>query len=134
MTQCLVHFFRRLPSGSENAMPWLMSLQDSRISHVIEMIIDEPGNYYTVESMAEAAAMSRSAFTAHFTKSFGRSPMNFVNHVRMQHAAHLLSKGELSIDQIGRSVGYSSRSHFSRSFKDHSGQSPKLFRSEIVAH
>ena len=128
MTQCLVHLFRRLPSNAEDAMPWLIALQDERLGRVVDMIVDDPGADYTVESLAEAAAMSRSAFAERFAASFGHSPMNFVNHVRLQRAAHLLTIGKLSIDETARTVGYSSRSHFSRAFKEHTGLSPKAFR------
>lgn len=134
MTQCLVHLFRRLPSQDEEALPWLMALQDERLARVIDMILDAPGDDYTVESLAETAAMSRSAFAERFAEFFGRSPMNFVNHVRMQRATQLLAVENLSIDEIARTVGYSSRSHFSRAFKDHSGLPPKDFRAESFAH
>ena len=130
MTQCLIHLFRRLPSVGEDALPWLAALRDERLGRAVDKILDSPGAIYTVESLADVAGMSRSAFTEHFTASFGRSPMNFVNHVRMQHAGQLLRVGNLSIDQIAMSVGYSSRSHFSRAFKDHSGLPPKTFRAE----
>lgn len=77
--------------------------------------------------------MSRSAFAEHFAKSFGRSPMSFVNHVRMQRAAQMLVVENLSVDEIAKNVGYSSRSHFSMAFKDHSGLSPNTFRAESFA-
>jgi AraC-like DNA-binding protein len=134
MTQCLVHFFRRLPSQGESALPWLMALQDERLGRVVDMILDAPGADYTVASMAETAVMSRSAFAERFAESFGRSPMSFVNHVRMQRATQLLVVENLSIDEVARTVGYSSRSHFSRAFKDHSGLPPKDFRAESFAN
>lgn len=133
MTQCLVHLFRRLPYESERDLPWLLALRDERLAGVVDMILDDPGAPYSVESLAEAAAMSRSAFAERFAASFGRSPMSFVNHARMQHAAHLLTVGNKSIDEIAKAVGYSSRSHFSRAFSAHSGQSPSAFRSESPA-
>lgn len=133
MTQCLVHLFRRLPSQDEGALPWLMALQDERMGRVIDKILDAPGEDHTVDSLAEIAAMSRSVFSERFTDSFGRSPMSFVNHVRMQRATELLAVENLSIDEIARTVGYSSRSHFSRAFKDHSGLPPKDFRAESFA-
>lgn len=133
MTQCLVHLFRRLPSEGEGVLPWLIALQDERLGRVVDTVLEAPGAYYTVESLAEIAVMNRSAFTEHFTASFGRSPMSFVNHVRMQHAGQLLEVGNMSIDMIARTVGYSSRSHFSRAFKDHSGQPPNTFRAERLA-
>ena len=133
MTQCLVHLFRRLPSQDEEALPWLMALQDERMARVIDMILDVPGDDYTVESLAETAAMSRSAFADRFTESFGRSPMNFINYVRMQRAAEMLAIANTPIDEIARTVGYSSRSHFSRAFKDHSGLPPNAFRADNSA-
>ncbi len=134
MTQCLVHLFRRLPSQDEEALPWLMALQDERLARVIDLILDAPGDEYTVDSLAEIAAMSRSSFAEHFARSFGRSPMNFVNHIRMQRATQLLAVENLSIDEVARTIGYSSRSHFSRAFKEHSGLPPRDFRSESSAH
>lgn len=133
MTQCLVHLFRRLPSEGEGAIPWLVALEDDRLGRVVDMILDDPGADYTVESLAETAAMSRSAFAENFAESFGRSPISFVNHVRMQRAAQLLEIENSSIDEIARTVGYSSRSHFSRAFKDHSGLPPQAFRAELIA-
>lgn len=130
MTQCLVHLFRRLPSQDEAALPWLTALQDERLARVVDMVLDNPGRDYSVESMADTAVMSRSAFADQFAKSFGRSPMNFVNHVRMQRAIEYLSTDHMPVDAIARAVGYSSRSHFSRAFKDHAGLSPQQFRAE----
>jgi len=132
MTQCLVHFFRRLPSQGEDALPWLLALNDERLGRVVDGILDAPGADHTVESLAETAGMSRSAFAETFAHSFGRSPMSFVNHVRMQRAARMLAVESMSIDEIARDVGYSSRSHFSRAFKDHSGLPPKAFRAESL--
>jgi AraC-like DNA-binding protein len=130
MTQCLVHLFRRLPSQDEAALPWLKALQDERLARVVDMILDNPGGNYSVEAMADTAAMSRSAFAEQFAKAFGRSPMNFVNHVRMQRAAEHLCTDHMSVDSIAREVGYASRSHFSRAFRDHSGLSPQQFRTQ----
>lgn len=130
MTQCLVYLFRQLSSQDDGSLPWLVALQDERLGRVVDMILDDPGADHTVDSLAETAAMSRSAFAEHFAESFGRSPINFVNHVRMQRAAELLAVGNMSTDAIARSVGYSSRSHFSRAFKEHSGLSPNAFRAE----
>jgi AraC-like DNA-binding protein len=130
MTQCLVYFFRRLPSEGEAALPWLLALQDDRLGRVVDVVLEKPGGDYSVDSMAEIAAMSRSAFSAVFVKSFGRSPMSFVNHIRMQTAAKMLEAETMSIDEIASSVGYASRSHFSRAFKEHIGLPPKEFRAE----
>ncbi|HUU13794.1 MAG TPA: helix-turn-helix transcriptional regulator [Terriglobia bacterium] len=81
-----------------------------------------------MDSLGEVASMSRSAFAEKFTAAFGRSPMSFVHHVRMQRAAQLLQQPALSIDEVADRVGFASRSHFSRAFKKPSGVSPAEFR------
>jgi AraC family transcriptional activator of mtrCDE len=131
MLQCLLHMFRRLPSEGDRALSWLIALRDARLSRVIESVIDDPAANHTVESLSEEAAMSRSAFAALFTRSFDRTPMSFVHHIRMQRASELLEGTILSVDQVAARVGFSSRSHFAQSFKKHTGLSPHSFRDEM---
>lgn len=128
MTQCLVHMFRRLPNEGLHALPWLMALKDRRLARAIDMILEDPAAEHSVESLADAASMSRSTFAEHFAAAFGRSPMSFVHHIRMQRAVELLESEGLSVDQISSRVGFASRSHFSRAFKKHTGASPNQFR------
>ena len=127
MTQCLVHFFRTL--ASRGSLPWLDALGDPRLGRVIDRILEDPSAHHTVDSLAEIASMSRSAFSEKFAAAFRQSPMAMVHHVRMQHAASLLRQSDaLSIDTIAARSGYSSRSHFSTAFHKHHGASPTAFR------
>lgn len=127
MMQCLVHFFRRI--GSSGSLPWLAALEDERLGRVIDQILEDPAAHHTVDSLADTASMSRSAFAERFTAAFDRSPMALVQHVRMQHAAQLLrGDSNLSIDSVAARSGYSSRSHFTAAFQKHHGISPKDFR------
>jgi len=128
MTQCLLHLFRRLPSEGDRAMPWLISLQDPRLGRVIEAILDDPAYPHTLETLSATAAMSRSAFAELFSNMFGRPPIGFVHHIRMQRAIEMLSVSKLSIDEIADQVGFSSRSHFAQAFKKHTGAAPHAFR------
>jgi AraC-like DNA-binding protein len=127
MTQCLVYFLREV--AARGPLPWLTALDDARLGRALDRVLESPAAAHTVESLAEAASMSRSAFTDRFAAAFGQTPMAFVQHVRMQHAAHLLRKPDLSIDAVAARSGYSSRSHFSTAFHKHHGVSPSEFRS-----
>lgn len=131
MLQCLVHMFRRLPSEGDRALSWLIALRDARLSRVIERVLDDPSANHTVESMADAAVMSRSAFAAHFARSFDRTPMAFVHHIRMQRASDLLEGTILTVDEVATQVGFTSRSHFAQSFKKYTGLTPHDFREDM---
>lgn len=127
MSQCLVHLFRQLTSTG--SLPWLDALEDPRLGHAIDRMLEDPGGRHTVASLADSASMSRSAFADRFTSAFGQTPMMMLHHLRMQHAAHLLRQGDaLSLDQVAARAGYASRSHFSTAFRRHHGVSPADFR------
>jgi AraC family transcriptional activator of mtrCDE len=129
MTECLVHLFRHLAAGPDGSLPWVSALEDPRLGRAIDRMLDKPAAVHTVDSLAEAASMSRSAFAEHFTAAFGRSPMSLLQHIRMQHAAHLLRRNTaLSVDEVASRVGYSSRSHFTQAFRKHHGTAPTGFR------
>ena len=128
MMQILVYMFRKLSDESDATLPWLVALDHPRLAVVLDAIMSDPGAHHTVESLAGRANMSRSAFAKAFHDAFDRSPMNFVNHVRMQTAAQLLESSHMAIEQIAIRVGYFSRTHFSQVFKKHTGLTPAEFR------
>lgn len=128
MTQLLIHMLRELASKSGSNLAWLRALDDPRLARAIEHIMKDPFAKHTVESLAERAHMSRSNFAEQFHVAFSNTPMNFVNHVRLERAARMLSGSSLPVEQVGRRCGFSSRSHFSNAFKRHTGLSPVEFR------
>jgi len=130
MTECLVHLFRRLAEDPAGSLPWVAALEDPRLGRAVDRMLDKPAAPHSVESLAEAASMSRSAFAERFTAAFGRSPMNLLQHIRMQQAARLLRRETaITVDDVAARVGYSSRSRFSEAFRKHHGAAPTAFRS-----
>ncbi len=130
MNQCLIEVLRDVEEQSDGSLPWLSALDDPRLSKVVETILDHPEQNYTLESLADIAAMSRATFIRHFEKSFERTPMDYVRDVRLRRAAQLLQVSSMPVDSIAAKVGYASRSHFSRAFHDQYGVSPADFRKQ----
>jgi AraC-like DNA-binding protein len=79
---------------------------------------------WTVESLAEAAGMSRSAFAARFKELLGQTPLEYVTEWRMQKAMQLLQQRDKKLVDVARSVGYESDAAFSKAFKRVVGASP----------
>lgn len=130
MMQCLVHLLRRLLEAP-GELPWLRALDDARLGPVLDAVLARPADPHTLDGLAQVAGMSRSSFSEHFHDAFGQSPMAFVKEVRLQLGARLLRTTDLPIKAIASKVGYASRSHFSRAFREQFERDPAHFRSEM---
>ena len=87
-----------------------------------------PQNPHSLDSLAALAGMSRSRFAYHFAKAYGRSPMDYLQSVRLKSAARLLRSSNMLVKSIAAAVGFASRSHFSRAFRAEFGIDPTAFR------
>lgn len=128
MKQCLILLLRQHLLHRSVDSPFFTSLQDRRLASAVAAILERPADPHTVDSLAALAGMSRSAFTARFAQVFGQSPIDFLMKVRLRLAAHLLATTDLPIKMVAKSIGYKSRSYFSRAFRAAYGQDPATFR------
>jgi AraC-like DNA-binding protein len=101
---------------------------DPEISKALALLHGGLDTVWTVASLADRVAMSRSAFAARFTELVGEPPMRYVGRARMRHAANLLTTTTVAIKQIARRVGYESEAAFSNAFKRNYGESPAGYR------
>lgn len=88
---------------------------------------------WTVESLAAASGMSRSAFAMRFKEMVGETPLEYLTTWRMQKAASLLRKGDQKLIDVARSVGYDSHAAFSKAFKRVVHVAPRQFRESSLA-
>jgi transcriptional regulator GlxA family with amidase domain len=87
-----------------------------------------PAGSHTVASLAEVAGMGRTAFAQRFVATYGRTPIDFLQAVRLRHAAHLLRTTDVPVKVIASAVGYRSRSQFSHAFRTCYELDPSTFR------
>lgn len=129
MTQCLIYLLRFVSQESEAPLPWLSALEDPALGPAVELLLTQPSSHHTLDSLAEAAVMSRSAFATRFHDAFGRPPLTFLHEIRMRRAAQLLERSRTTgIEQVAHAVGLASRSHFSEAFKTRFGVTPAAYR------
>ena len=113
-----------IASGPERNKGWLRAVFDSQIGSALRALHDKVNAPWTVESLAEAAGMSRSAFAERFKELLGQTPLEYVTEWRMQKAMQLLEQRDKKVIDIARSVGYESDAAFSKAFKRVVGTNP----------
>jgi len=100
------------------------ALSDDRVGKALRAIHEEPEHAWTLDNLAQCAAMSRSAFAEHFTKLVGDSPLRYLTRWRLSLAEEMLRSGSVSVAEAAHRVGYRSEAGFSRAFKAHHGYTP----------
>ncbi|MDH1265273.1 AraC family transcriptional regulator [Pseudomonas sp. GD03944] len=101
----------------------LFALQDRRLGEVLRSVHNAPEEPWSVEQLAALASMSRSKFSAHFSRIMGMSPMAYLTAWRMKVAQDLL-RDSVPIKIVADAVGYGSQAAFSRTFVQHIGLPP----------
>lgn len=72
---------------------------------------------FSVEDLSRALCMSRVALYKRMLSVTGKSPLEFIRDMRMQKAAMLLEKTEMTIAEVAYEVGFNNPKNFSKAFK-----------------
>lgn len=107
---------------------WLAALSDRRIGRALQLLHKDIAADWTVEGLATAVGMSRSAFALRFKEKVGQSPLDYVTRWRMFRAGHLLRSTDKTLAEIASSVGYESEAAFNKAFKRSVGAAPGAYR------
>jgi AraC-like DNA-binding protein len=133
MKQALVLLLRQQMARADVSAGLLSAFGDVRLTRAVTAVLEQPGAAHTVSSLAKTAGMSRSAFASAFRDHYASTPAEFVQAVRLRTAAHLLKVGVLPVKVIAATVGYASRSQFSRAFRGAYGVDPTGYRAREAA-
>jgi AraC-like DNA-binding protein len=116
-------------SGDGSRCGRLRGLTDPDIGPALQILHEQPELPWTVASLAERLALSRSRFAARFKMVVGDTPLDYLTRLRLHRAAaKLRDEPELSLPAIARSVGYRTGAAFGKSFKRHFGTGPAAYR------
>ncbi len=128
MKQLLILLLRNHLKRAGLSSPLYLPLMNPQLGKALTAMLARPQDSHSVDSLARLASMSRSRFTHHFAATYGTSPMDYLQSVRLRKAAMLLRSSTAPVKLIAVQVGFSSRSHFSRLFAAKFGMDPTRFR------
>lgn len=127
LKQCLILLIRECAADPER-LTCLFEAVNPDLLRPLMAMIEHPAHDFSLEALARLAGMSRSGFAAQFHASFGQPPIEFLRSIRLRRAARLLERTDVPVAMIATSVGYESRTYFSRAFRAEFGIDPRGYR------
>jgi transcriptional regulator GlxA family with amidase domain len=106
----------------------LRAIFDPQIGAALRAMHEKVENPWTVETLAAAAGMSRSAFALRFKEILGETPLEYLTNWRMYKATGFLQERDKKLFDIAKSVGYESDAAFSKAFRRVIGIAPRQYR------
>lgn len=109
---------------------WAAALNDAALAAALHQMHRHPQRPWTVEALAGAAGLSRTAFARRFTATVGQPPLAYLTWWRLSSGARLLITTGAPLAAVARQVGYGSEFAFATAFRRQFGVAPGRFRRE----
>lgn len=115
----------------------LLTRQESGINHQVESIkkvltyIRE--NYREriyIRDLAGLINVNEQYFCRFFKRAIGKTPMEYVNEIRIRRAAEMVVNTDYLIMEICLECGFNNLGNFLREFKKYTGTTPRLYKKE----
>lgn len=120
----MVHILRYVIDKGTLELGLIAAEAHPQLAALIQAVQQKPQHEWSIDEMAEQAAMSRSKFSALFKETVGQAPMEYVTGLRMAMARGLLKKNR-PVGLVANDVGYENASSLAKVFKKHFGVTPK---------
>lgn len=104
-----------------------------RLDKVLEYIQENYMKTIRIEELAACVNLNESNMIKLFKYNLGRTPIEYVNHVRINKAKELLLHTNGSIKEIAWETGFADEFYFSRVFKKIEGKSPSRFKLQLLS-
>ncbi|WP_051229712.1 helix-turn-helix domain-containing protein [Psychroserpens burtonensis] len=108
--------------------------QIQKIRIITNHIIDNPGLNHSQDELCSQFFISQSKLQFGFKEIHKTTVSNFTRNVRLEKSEELLCNSELNISEIVYTVGFTSRSYFSKIFKLKYGCNPTAYKQRLQTH
>lgn len=108
-------------------------LEATPLRRVLDFIEANIEREITLNEIAEIACKSPFHFARTFKAAVGTTPVAYVIERRIERSKELLLRTDLAVSTIATRCGFNSQSHFCRTFRRLTGQSPRGFRRQTAA-
>ncbi|MBC8008545.1 MAG: helix-turn-helix transcriptional regulator [Burkholderiales bacterium] len=116
---------RRTAGGKAAASP---RNEYDRLAPALQMMARDYGEPLRVDALAKRCGLSEPHFRRLFVATMGRSPMDYLNNLRLHMAAAQLRTSSRSVLEVSLAAGFGTLSSFNRLFRRKFEQSPREWR------
>ncbi|MFT7388274.1 MAG: transcriptional regulator GlxA family with amidase domain [Candidatus Endobugula sp.] len=134
------HIERHFSHEVRRAYETVSYFEDGNINHSDEEILQiqlwiktNVSKLISIDNMAIQCNMSKRNFSRRFKEATAKTPLQYLQDIRMDTACDLLQSSNLFIGDIADKVGYSDVSHFSQVFRKKLALSPSDYRTTVRA-
>jgi len=125
----LVVYLKRSGGQEQYSAPLQFQAQaNDRMVDVASWIVNHLNEDLSVERLAERANVCARHFTRKFRHSFGSTPADFVEKLRLGEGRRLLGERGSRIEGVAAATGFASTDSFRRAFQRRFGISPSAYR------
>ncbi|MBJ2174354.1 helix-turn-helix transcriptional regulator [Aureibaculum sp. A20] len=114
--------------NAENQTGTLTISEMDTIKEISEFVSNYPENDYTLKMLSRKSGLSNSKLQEGFKLLHNRTVRDFIIHERIKKSEKLIRTTDLNISQVVYSIGFTSRSYFSKIFKQKYNCSPKFYK------
>jgi transcriptional regulator GlxA family with amidase domain len=104
---------------------------DMEVLSIQERLEENLDETITIRNLAQRARLGERTFMRRFKKATGDTPLEYLQHLRIEVARKLLETTSETIEGITRKTGYEDISSFRKLFKRHTGLSPSVYRKKF---
>ncbi len=102
------------------------------VRKVAKSIIKNPSYPYTLKELSLDSTLSQAKLQEGFKYLFNRTVTDFIRYTRLKSARELMNTTDLNISEIVYSIGFTSRSYFSKIFREQYNVSPTEYKKHVT--
>ena len=107
---------------------WRYGVSERRVLDALRLIEEHVEDPLSTEQLAAAVGCSERQLERLFRSTLGKNPARFCLELRLREAERLLRRSAFSLAEIATRCGFSSPSHFGKSYRDLFGTTPARAR------
>lgn len=114
-------------------LPTSLSQRELKLVQTLgNKIIKEPSFDYSLNHLSTESGLSQAKLQEGFKFLYNRTVTEYIRHIRLERARDLLNKADLNISEVVYTIGFTSRSYFSKIFKEKYEITPNEFRKKVL--